>query len=303
MIPLTQMIKGGLLFMLALGPQTPSAASLYGAARKYDKESFHYAPPTEARVADMRALVQSLTKEALAGRARPSARDLARAHVLELQLVDARDAGGALWVLREAGNRRAGDGLYVFRPGGAPVCVQAPHTFFDEGTGDIALAVAADLRAVALFANTVHRYAPVVAGAAESAADVAHAPRSLFRAATEGLLAARALPIIQLHGFGPSEALPADAAAVVADGASTRPPDAPAARLRSALAEALARRVLLYGVDAHELGATTNIEGRAAREAGAPFLHVEMSRATRSDAARAATALAGALRRTLSLER
>jgi hypothetical protein len=297
-----QMMKGGVLLVLALGLQAPTVSSLYGTARKYDKETFHYAPPTEARVADMRALAQSLTTEALAGKARPSARDLVRAHVLELELVDARDAGGALWVLREAGTRRAGDGLYVFRPGGAPVCVQAPHTFFDEGTGDIALAVAADLRAVALFTNTVHRHAPVVAGAGESAADVAHAPRSLFRAATEGLLGARPLPIIQLHGFGPSENLPVDAVAVVADGAATRASNAPAVRLRSALAEALSGRVLLYGVDAVELGATTNVEGRAAREAGAPFLHIEMNRATRSDGARAAAALAGALRKTLSLE-
>ncbi len=291
--------KGGLLVAIAVSQQVPSTASLYASARQYDKTSFRFEPPPVERTEKMQALATSLTAAALAGNSKPPARAVTLAHDLGLELVSARDAQGPVWVLREADSRRAGDGFFVWRPDGAPVCLEAPHTFFDERTGDIALALMAEVRAVALFTNTVHRYSSVVPGADVDAADVAHASRSLFAAATVGLLAARTMPIVQVHGFGPSESLPPDTAAVVSDGATKRSAGAPAERLRAALQGKLAGRVLLFGVDAHELGATVNVEGRAARAARAPFLHVEMSRAAREAAP--TPALARALREALKL--
>lgn len=286
--------------LLAMGLEMPSVESLYVEARRYDKESFRFEPSAPSRADAVRALAQELTRAALIGEAAPSRKAHARARKLDLELTDARDAAGPLWVLREAGARRAGDGFFIWRPRGVALCVQAPHTFFDEGTGDIALAVFAETKALALFVNTVHRYAPVAAGVADGAADVAHAPSSLFHAATRGLLAARPMTVVQLHGFGPRDHLPADASAVVSDGVPKRAADAPAARLRANLQKELPGRVLLYGVDAQELGATTNVQGKAVRGAGASFLHVEMSQQVRSAKPGPASALVRALGFTVS---
>jgi hypothetical protein len=296
------MMKGAILVAMTLGlGAPPPLESVYLAARKYDKATFHFEPPAAERAGSARALARELTAAALGGGEAPTESQRAEALRLGLELVSARDAAGPLWVLREAGARRAGDGLFAWRPHGAALCVQAPHTFFDEGTGDIALAVFAQTRAVALFVNTVHRYAGVGVGASEHAADLAHAERSIFQSATEGLLAARAMAIVQLHGFGPRDGLPADTSAVVADGAAYRAPDAPAARLRADLQGSLPGRVLLYGVDARELGATTNAQGKLARRVGAPFLHVEMSRALRASKPGPASILSHALGHALSL--
>jgi hypothetical protein len=289
------MITGGLLLLLAIGATTPSVESLYEAARRYDKGTLRFAPPPTARLARMRDLARILTVEARMAKPEPSEADRAKARALGLSLELGRDAGGALWILREAGKRRSGDGFFAWRPGGRELCVQAPHSFFDEGTGPIALTVFAEVKALAFFGNTIHRHAPVAAGSAEDAADVAHAAATLFQAATEGLLEAGPVAVVQVHGFGPRENLPAGTAAVVSDGVPTRADDAPAARLRAALRETFGGPVLLYGVDARELGATTNVQGRSARAAGAIFLHVEMSAATRADRARAGHGIAKAL--------
>jgi hypothetical protein len=295
------MMKGGLLILLALTLDGPSVDSLYASARKYDKESFRFEPAAGERSDELRALARELTQDALAGKRAFSAQEVGRARRMGFELVKAHDAVGPLWVLREAGTRRSGDGFFAWRPRGVPLCVQAPHSFFDEHTGDIALQVFGETHALAFFSNTVHRYAPVAAGIPDGAADVAHVSRSLFQSATEGLLAARAMPVVQVHGFGPRDHLPADVAAIVSDGTSARSADAPAVRFRASLQAGLTGRVLLYGIDAHELGATTNVQGRTVREARAPFLHVELSPAARAASPGPAAALASAVREALTL--
>jgi hypothetical protein len=281
----------------------PDLAAVYKAARTYDKTSFRFRPPTALALAQTRALVAHLMA-ALRPGAPPRA--LAReAAAAGFELVEGRDAAGALWILREPEGQRAGAGLYAFRAGGAPIAIQAPHTFFDEGTGEIALALFARLHAGALFCNTVHRYAPSSSApeapdAPDHAADVAHAEATHFAHAHQGLLDAARWAIVQVHGFGDRQGLPAEVKAVVADGGSARAADAPAVRLRAALAARWgAGRARLYGVDADVLGATTNVEGKAARRAGAVFLHMEMSAATRKALATDAAPLADALHETL----
>jgi hypothetical protein len=266
-----------LLAMLAATPaQTLDA--VYAEARRHDRAAFQFAPPCDEKLERLRALAAEIVRGLAPGPPPRALRDRAAAEGLDLGI--ARDAAGEVWVLREAGTRREGTGLYAFRPGGAQVCVQAPHTFFDEGTGPIALEVFASLRAGCLFVNTVHRHAPSPAG--EGLADAAHAERTAYRAMTRGLLDAVRWAVVQLHGFAGHEELGAGAAAVVSDGASKRPEGAPAERLRDALSRRLApARVLLYGVDASTLGATTNVEGADARKAGVTFLHLELSVATR----------------------
>ncbi len=256
----------------------PPLDAVYAEARKYPHAAFRFEPPDEARLGRLRALAAATVRALAPGPPPPALAERAAAEGLEL--ATARDAAGEVWVLREPAGRREGTGLYAFRPGGAPVCVQAPHTFFDEMTGPIALAVFADLRAACLFVNTVHRHAPSAGG--EGLADAAHAERTAWRAVAEGVLEAAPWPMVQLHGFAERDSLGPDVAAVVSDGGATRPADAPAVRLRAALARRLApARVLLYGADVRELGGTTNVLAPRARAAGVPFLHLELSAAAR----------------------
>jgi hypothetical protein len=297
------MMKGALLLLLAVSLNGPTVESLLASARKYDKATFVYQPPPAEKTDGLRVLVRALTVEALAGKSTPASKDRTSARKLGMELVRAQDGQGSVWVLRESGTRRSGDGFYAFRPRGVALCVQAPHTFFDEGTSDIAQALFEETHAVALFSNTVHRHAAVAPGEPSDSADVAHAEHSVFQSATEGLLAAGPIPVVQIHGFGPREKLPPDTAAVVSDGAATRPADAPVVLLRSILQAELggSARVLLFGVDAQELGATTNVQGRSVRKAGVPFLHIEMSQKTRAAEPGPAQALARALREALKL--
>jgi hypothetical protein len=290
------------LLMVALSlAASPRLDTLYRSARSYEKRTFRFKVPDDVPLRRMQTLVARLVRALQPGE--PPAALVAAARAAGLELLSARDATGDLWVLREPAGRREGDGLYAFRPGGTPLCVQAPHTFFDEGTGDIALALFARLRAGALFVNTVHRHSrSAVEG---NPADVAHAERTMFAAATHGLLDGGRWDIVQVHGFGGREDLPAEVKAVVSDGTSARPAHAPAERLRAALAARWGGTdaVRLFGADVAVLGATTNVEGKAARAAGAAFLHVEMSAPTRRGLGDDVTPLAEALGETFARSR
>lgn len=264
-----------------------AVAPLQGAfwsAREYDRAGFRYRPPDAAQLERTRRLFSALARAIAPGP--PPAELVARAREAGFALLPGRDDGGELWIVREVEGQRAGAGFYALRAHGAPVCVQAPHTFFDRGTGELALATFAALRASCLCTNTVHR----------RDVDVAHASESAFLSATEGLLEARRWPLVQLHGFSP-ESLPRDVAAVVSEGA--RQPTV-GARLQQAL-RLDAGRVLLYPRDTPELGGTRNVEGARARAAGVLFLHLELSPEARRALLQGAQPLASALREALSL--
>jgi hypothetical protein len=305
MIPLT------LAFVIAMttttpAPAPPALSALYAAARTYDKATFRWKRPTDGQLQQTRSLVQALVRAV--GPGHPPAALVEQARAAGFGLTVAKDPRGPVWTLHEPAGVRMGGGLYAFRPRGKahPLCIQAPHTFFDQGTGDIALALFARLPADCLFVNTVHRYS-VAADSSATAdahpADVAHAAATWFAAANQGALDVAPFTIVQVHGFGagPEARSLHDVRAIVADGQKTRAADAPAVRLRAALAARLgAGKVRLYGVDADELGATTNVEGKAARQAGAIFLHVEMSADTRRALGADVSPLEAAIREALA---
>jgi hypothetical protein len=179
--------------------------------------------------------------------------------------------------------------------------VQAPHTFYDEGTLLLACDLFARSQARVLFINTVHRYKGAPAAAdGKHPADVAHSATTLFQAMTEGAIEALgAADVVQVHGFQNREA---QARAVVSVGDKS----GGGAFLEGAAAAfeaAVGPRVLKYPADTSELGATTNVQGMIARRAGGRFLHVEMDEGLRreliADArmrAKAMDALAGAFK-------
>jgi len=269
-----------LLMTMILAAPFPTLSSLYESARKYDASSAKFIAPDQAKRAEMTELVKGIATAVAPGA--PPKPLVDRASRLGFQLSQVQDGAGELWLLREAGERRQGGGLYAFRAKGFPVCIQAPHTFFDEGTGTIALRLFERLGAACLFTNTFHRHTPGP-GDVDHPADVAHAPRTFFMAAHEGMVAASKWSVFQIHGFGPKDKIGDDVAAIVSDGQRSRP-SAPAVRFRAALASRLqGRRVLLFGTDTHQLGATTNIQGQHTRAAGRQFIHVELSAAARED--------------------
>jgi len=186
-------------------------------------------------------------------------------------------------LLREAGEKRQGRGAYVFRKGSkSTFIVQAPHTFYDEGTFPIGCDFFQRTKARAFFFNTVHRYkgAPETSNK-EHPADFAHAPVTIFQAGTEGAIdvIGKNLQVIQVHGFADRKL---GARAVVSVG-EKRAGNAVVGRVAKAVEEVTGPRILRYPEDTKELGATTNVQGAIIRRAGGKFLHIEMDDNLRRD--------------------
>ncbi len=188
-------------------------------------------------------------------------------------------------LLREVGGKKRGGGAFVVRKGSAStLVVEAPHTFYDEGTFPLACEMFQRTKARALFINTTHRYksAPQTTDG-KHPADVAHAPATLFQSATEGAVdAIPKLSVIQLHGFADRKV---GARAVVSTG-EKKPGGPIVARVAKAFEAVVGPRILRYPEDTSELGATTNVQGSIVRRAGGQFLHIEMDDVLRRDLGR-----------------
>jgi hypothetical protein len=235
--------------------------------------------PRDDERAQMKAIVASLLATDSAGLASVRA-DAAR---IGFELLDAEAAPGVV-VLREIEGQRRGGGAYLVRLRSASrLVVQAPHTFYDEGTLPLACDLFQRAQARALFINTVHRYKGAPADAnGQHPSDVAHAPRTLFQSATEGALdAVKDLAVLQLHGFATREPR---ARAVVSTG-EKRAGSTFLVTAAKALEDEVGKPVLRYPDDTSELGATTNVQGMIVRAAGGRFLHIEMDEGLRRDLA------------------
>jgi hypothetical protein len=184
-------------------------------------------------------------------------------------------------LLREMKDRRHGGGAYVVRKGSSSnLLVQAPHTFFDEGTFPLACELFQRTKARALYINTAHRYKASPPGGDRAAADVAHSPQTLFQAATEGAAdAVSKISVVQLHGFADRKL---GGRAVVSTGEKNA--GSPyVAKVAAALEAVVGPKILKYPEDTSELGATTNVQGAVIRRAGGRFLHIEMADGLRRD--------------------
>jgi hypothetical protein len=196
--------------------------------------------------------------------------------------------GRGVWVLCEQDGRRRGAGAFALRAGpAAPVLIEAPHTFFDQGTLPLAAAIFEAQRARALLINTVHRYegrpAPDDEGAEAGRrrppphSDVAHAERSFFLAAHRALI--QAIPgalAVQLHGFQDTSA--PGVAAILSAAGGRADVGALLASLRAALP---GEAIRVYPTELQKLGGESNVQARASNAAGAPFYHLELSRSLR----------------------
>ena len=253
--------------------------------------------PTREETAGIQTLVPALLAAATTGRvpAAVTARAVAIGMVVERWNV----AGHEHLALVEAPESRHGAGAYLFAVGrtavaGGPwVLLEAPHAYFDVGTGRIAAALyftpPPGPAPLAFFTNTLHRYTQADGTRQKrdwNPADACHNREHLLAVATTA--AANAVPnvtVVQLHGFSSNGNdagdPPAGTASVVSAGRADGPTPlsrATAASLRAPLGEG----VRLFPVDAQVLGATTNVEMKALSAIPATrFVHIELAPSVR----------------------
>ena len=241
------------------------------AARRGGAAPDRYIVPEVGERSGMAAIVARLMVEG--ARARPLVEPLAAN--IGFRIEDVPEIPGVV-LLREVPTRPRGGGAYLLRlEPKSRIAVQAPHTFFDEGTLPLACELFRTASAAALFIDTAHRYkAAEVDENGDHPADVAHSTESLFHAATEGFLrSVQNATVVQLHGFAPRES---GAAAVLSSGSTERAVPL-VLRAQEMLAPVVPGRVARFPDEAGELGATTNVQGALVRATGGRFLHVELS--------------------------
>lgn len=235
------------------------------------------------------AIVQSLVRGA-GTRDAPLPQLAYKAQTIGFRLQSWRVAGQRYWALVEAEDKKRGGGAYIVRVGQAPerppqVLLQAPHAYYDLGTGILALRLffADNRRVVALFTNTVHRYwdeSGDYQKRERSHADVCHHTNHVFQHATDG--AARALAdlvVIQLHGFADTKHRPD---AIVSSGDPSQ--SSPLVRRLSQQLKATLGDVRRFPEEVDELGGTTNAQGRLlSTSRRAHFVHLELSARVRKE--------------------
>ena len=150
----------------------------------------------------------------------------------------------------------------------AEMVLQAPHPFYDLGTGALVAKIFDEYPVrVACFA-TANRKRP--------GNDVAHVASTRFQSATQGIVDALAAPVlVQLHGFGSRttshDAVLSSGPLPVKSGVVVRR----AKRMASQLGWQVAT-----GADVPQLAGRTNLQARLLR-GPARFVHVELSRDAR----------------------
>lgn len=196
---------------------------------------------------------------------------------LELLRVSQPDA----WVLREKATAKRGRGLYAFRAGGRDT-LEVPHSFKDEMTREIGLALFAEGQFAAAAWNTVPRHYEENGRRVD--ADMAHLDQTYFMAFTRAVAATHAGDsILQIHGFDQGKrksAAAADAELILSAGHGQ-----PGERLRrqwQCLGARFGGKVALYPETARELGGTGNAQVAMLRGLRFDhFIHAEISRPLR----------------------
>lgn len=192
---------------------------------------------------------------------------------------------GRSWLLAESEERKRGAGAFLLRPGrGEEVVVQAPHTFFDQGTLHLSIALYEELQARALMINTVHRSGSgdreqrrQRALAANAESDLAHSDGSYYQHAHRALC--QLLPkatTIQLHGYRDERAPDAQ---FIVSAANTQADPRPVARALNAEFDAPVARV--YPDEVKLLGGTRNAQARASVAEGCGLIHLEIAGSVR----------------------
>jgi hypothetical protein len=170
-------------------------------------------------------------------------------------------------------------GMYVIAPKAAStILIEVPHPVADEATEKLGVAAFRAGAAAALLVAGAHR-------SATWDADVAHEDGSAFEAVHESLV----LPgtrVLQLHGFDGDAHPSRYGDSVVSDGidaAEVSVPSAATAAVAAALSDAGFRVCLQHRDACSGLAATSNVQGKSARQLGGSFVHIEVETTIRAD--------------------
>ncbi|MCA9148834.1 MAG: hypothetical protein KDA92_06030 [Planctomycetales bacterium] len=193
--------------------------------------------------------------------------------------------GHDVFVVYEDRQHLRGWGFYVIVPDRLPgVALQAPHSFADELSRELALLCMAEGSFATCAWNTVRR----------DRIDVAHQIDHPFSSFTKALIESQPEAyVIQLHGFAQEKRkTPQGTVSDLIISNGDRFP-APAVRKAAVLMQTNFPygRVRLYPQEINELGATTNVQGELLRQHSSDrFIHFEMSRPLRNKLLSDATA-------------
>lgn len=196
-----------------------------------------------------------------------------------LELLVVRQSEGEFLILMESEGQGKGRGFYAFRRG-APraFAIQAPHSFSDLQTGEIAARLFLESKAVAVAWNNTSRNVGQADGSTNT--DLAHIKRSYLQAFTKAFGETfKNGVILQLHGYNKDRRSSPEgylSDVIVSNG--TREPGRVVRRLVICLSSDKLRKISLYPHDVQELGGTTNAQGRLLRRLHfAGFIHIELS--------------------------
>ncbi len=200
-----------------------------------------------------------------------------------LHLTEVRRQGETFVMLHEAGDTWRGRGGYLFRKGGGAdeVLVQAPHSFHDHMTGELAWKAFEQSRARGFFFNTIHRYRSRRGERSRDAvhpADMARAQDSAFHLLSIHYL--EAIPsgwVLQLHGYKSRKLDRKGIKAVISGGVEG---DATSRSLvtQQTLADTFGhKKMALWPRDTDSFGALSNVLGGwCVQHAYGRFVHIEL---------------------------
>lgn len=189
---------------------------------------------------------------------------------LDFELLEVQLDEKYIRIVREKSDKKFGRGFYAFQANIQGNSLEAPHTFTDLKTGEIALKLFAQFPYSASAWSTVIR----------DQADMAHLTSSYFMAFSQVFLRERpGHYLIQLHGFSQekrSSSLGQQADIILSSGAIEN--ESVLNTIQNCLLSTLSQKVYVYPKDIGELGATTNAINKtfSVKERKA-FIHIEMS--------------------------
>jgi hypothetical protein len=254
----------------------PGVPALVEAAQGDPRGEYTPAPASGRQRA--RVLARGLMLAAVSGDTDFLITGAVEASELGFELIGVQADGETLAVLGDASGDGRGLLIVRFGPDARPVVLQAPHSFFDIGTGQLAAEIMARSDVRVLQVNTRHRNTVPAESGQPPPTDLAHRTDSWFHALTLGILDGLERPLlVQLHGFGRQTIEDPAVDAVASCGATDN------TAVLNALAGALASGLPQLGVARYPdeisvLGGTSNVQGRALiGRTDAAFLHLELS--------------------------
>ncbi|WP_133130602.1 hypothetical protein [Legionella yabuuchiae] len=178
--------------------------------------------------------------------------------------------GQSFILIREQDHRKEGRGFYVFHQSVSGNALQAPHSFYDRLTREIALKLFTENGFSAAAWNTISRLK----------LDLVHHQQSFLMAFSRAF--AKAHPnrtLIQLHGFSQSKRLSkAGKNATIIISSGTSYPSKAVQQIATCLKETVDPEVYISFIDIFELGGTKNTIGKMLQSLRHPgLIHLELS--------------------------